>query len=271
MGAKWVNRTFDTPGSYTWTCPAGVKCVILQGIGGGGGGGKGAGGDSTSTTVPSSGAGGGGATESTVIVPVTPGVTYDIFIGSGGAGGTTPGTNNAGDGTDTYIRAQGSAPNFLAKFLGAARGAPGLNGNWSLGGLTSRLPIAYNNDFDRMPGRGGFGAWTTTTVPPDTGAANGGGLGGAYGAQGTNGTRKGGGGGGGGGGGAFGSQGGAGGNGGNHNDAGAGGAGSPGGNATGFGAGGGGGGGGGCGSAGGGVGGNGGAGSGGRLIISWVE
>ncbi|MFM7106188.1 MAG: hypothetical protein ACKOW8_11750 [Flavobacteriales bacterium] len=38
--------TFSTPGSYTWTCPAGVTTVQVEVWGAGGGGGNGLGGGS---------------------------------------------------------------------------------------------------------------------------------------------------------------------------------------------------------------------------------
>jgi len=74
----------------TWTCPAGIKWVIVTGCGGGGGGGGGASsGGRTNTQFAGGGSGGQAAPTSTQIVAVTPGVTYNISIGWGGIGGTT--------------------------------------------------------------------------------------------------------------------------------------------------------------------------------------
>ncbi len=74
----------------TWTCPPGVKFVIVTGCGGGGGGG---GGGSSSgrgiTYFATGGAGGQASPTSTQVLPVTPGVVYNISVGQGGIGGTS--------------------------------------------------------------------------------------------------------------------------------------------------------------------------------------
>jgi hypothetical protein len=75
--------------SGTWTCPAGVTSVQALVLAGGGGGGAGAAG----SQLGGGGAGAGGLIYSTSI-PVTPGVTYPIIVGSGGVGGIT--ASNAG-------------------------------------------------------------------------------------------------------------------------------------------------------------------------------
>lgn len=74
----------------TWTCPPGVRFIILTGCGGGGGGGGGASSSGRGITQFASGAGGGWAAPTiTQIVPVTPGVVYNVSIGEGGIGGTS--------------------------------------------------------------------------------------------------------------------------------------------------------------------------------------
>lgn len=79
------------PGNYTWTCPAGVTSVTVECSGAGGGGG--------STTSKSWALAGGGAGGSYIkyIATVTPGVTYNFTVGSGGTSGTSGGSSFFGN------------------------------------------------------------------------------------------------------------------------------------------------------------------------------
>ena len=74
-----------TPGTFTWTCPAGVTSVTVLCVGGGGAGGYGAG----------SGGGGGGVGYKQITV--VPGLTYTVVAGAGGAQNTTGSVNSGGD------------------------------------------------------------------------------------------------------------------------------------------------------------------------------
>lgn len=104
--SRLFKQSFLSTGTFSWTCPAGVKFIFVSGCGGGGGGGGGA---ATSGTNASSawfwyyatgGSGGQPAPTFTQVLSVTPGVTYTISIGLGGAGGV-PGFvyNGSGSGT----------------------------------------------------------------------------------------------------------------------------------------------------------------------------
>lgn len=76
--------------SGTWLCPAGVRFVIVTGVGGGGGGGGGASASGRASTIFAGGGGGGWASATTTqIIPVTPGVIYNVSCGQGGIGGTS--------------------------------------------------------------------------------------------------------------------------------------------------------------------------------------
>lgn len=72
---------FTTVGSHTWDAPPGVTSVnyLIVGGGGGSGGGYNTGG----------GGGGGGGMVRIGVLDVTPGTTYTIVVGDGGAGGTS--------------------------------------------------------------------------------------------------------------------------------------------------------------------------------------
>ena len=81
--------SYQTPGEYVWTAPAGVSTVFLSLTGGGGGGGN---------QSPSNVYGGAGGALSGYM-PVTPGCNYTLEVGGGGgAGGTAQIYNSAGAG-----------------------------------------------------------------------------------------------------------------------------------------------------------------------------
>lgn len=82
-GTKNYSQTFNS--STTWTAPTGVTLVSVIAAAGGGGGGGGAQ-TSTSAGHYSMGGGGGGGQVIRQSLPVTPGTTYAVTIGAGGAG-----------------------------------------------------------------------------------------------------------------------------------------------------------------------------------------
>lgn len=111
-GRGFTAQKFTSSGN--WVCPAGVTNVILIGCGGGQGG---SGGCQTSTTSTPGGAGGVGVLPSMQFAAVTPGDTYAVSIGTGGAGGvagagTAP--DNGGAGGNTLF-------GTLVKFFGGGR------------------------------------------------------------------------------------------------------------------------------------------------------
>lgn len=168
--------SFTTPGTYSWTCPAGVNFVHVVCIGGGGGGGgNGSGG---------SGGGGGGLAWKNDI-PVVPGQSYTVGVGSGSAFTSS-----------TTVRQTGGTSYFISLDTVAAYGGQtGLASNPQSGGA--------GGGYFPTGGSGGGGGSTTAT---DTGGGGGGaggytGFGGAGGAYATNGSAGTGGGAGGGGGG----------------------------------------------------------------------
>jgi len=84
--------TLSTPGNYTWTCPAGVTSVTVECWGGGGGGGG------VGANYSEAGGGAGGAFAIYTSLSVTPGTTYNLTVGAGGAGGTGGAANTGGNG-----------------------------------------------------------------------------------------------------------------------------------------------------------------------------
>ncbi len=75
---------FHVPGTYTWTAPAGVTQVVVQVRGAGGSGG---GGSPCCCFCNNAGSGGGGSGGyARALVNVSPGATYTVIVGAGGAG-----------------------------------------------------------------------------------------------------------------------------------------------------------------------------------------
>lgn len=230
------NRVDEFTANGTWTCPDNVFAVELEGCGGGGGGGTGGDGAASTDRWPPGGAGGGGAPLVRRGVAVTPGTTYTVTIGGGGATDT--------DGTDTTFDA-------LATFPGGGKGRKALGvqsvsattpmviAPGTIAGAThpsdnaatasywtaSAVRESYLFGYSGQPGEGGAGLSSNSSanapsrpgVPSVTDYA--GGAAGAHGSD--SGSYRGGGGGGGGGGGPYG-VGGAGGAGPNGNGVGAG-------------------------------------------------
>lgn len=150
--ARLTTLTFSANSS--WQCPVGVTEVMVIGCGGGGGGG------SASLGTPNRyGEGGGSGRYGVAVVSVTPGQTYSVTIGAGGAAGTWDG--------------------------GTATGRPGgVGGTTSFGGLVSfaggrggrgtaaSMPFPSSGESSPL---GAAGVWS-----PNSGGASGGiGAGGA--------------------------------------------------------------------------------------------
>lgn len=104
-------QLFDTPGTYTWTAPAGVTSVNVVAIGGGGGGGVGRG--TSDGQAQSAAGGGGGGLGWKNNIPVTPGSTYTVVVGSGGAGGAHPDPNVTDGWTGSFPGTNGTESYFI--------------------------------------------------------------------------------------------------------------------------------------------------------------
>jgi hypothetical protein len=84
-------QIFGTVGTSTWTAPAGVTSVrVLVAAGGGGGG------------MDMGGGGGGGGVIENLNFPVTPGQSYSVVVGAGGAGAPSAGTQTGSQGQTTH-------------------------------------------------------------------------------------------------------------------------------------------------------------------------
>lgn len=133
------SATFSSPGTPTWTVPAGitsVKKVRIWSGGGGGGYGK--------TNGGGSGGAGGGYGEKNNIA-VTPGAGLTVTVGSGGTGGI--GGNGSAGGTSSF---QG---------VSCTGGAGGQSATSSYGPLTTSVGTCSSTDFT-VPGGVGSGGQT---------------------------------------------------------------------------------------------------------------
>ena len=91
-----------SPGTYTWVCPPGITQVVVTLSGGGGSG----------CHDASNPGAGGGAGCLTVISSVTPGTSYTVVCGAGGAGTSTTSGNDGGNSTFNGLTAQGGAAGY---------------------------------------------------------------------------------------------------------------------------------------------------------------
>jgi hypothetical protein len=114
--------SFTSVGTTTWTAPTGVTSVEYVVIGGGGGGGG-------AYDVGGGGGGGGGLVLSGT-KSVTPGTTYTIVVGSGGAEGT--GIGSGGGDTDGADGNNSSFDDIIAN--GGGGGGGSLNDRTGSGG-----------------------------------------------------------------------------------------------------------------------------------------
>ena len=187
--------------SGTLTVPSGVSHLLVEMWGGGGGGGG------SAADAPGSGGGAGGYTRA--VVSVTPGATYNIVVGAGGAPGTngvmtctytscTPpsvsGTPGANGGNSEITD---SSSSVLAQAAGGAGGCPGTAvaqgilifpscGPGGAGGVGT----SGTNSIGRTGGSGqacnlttgssGAGGISTIGSIPQSGAAGGAGVLGTY-------------------------------------------------------------------------------------------
>lgn len=154
---------FEFTSNDTWICPENVFNILIELIGGGGGG---AGGDWDAI----SGAGGKGGSSGArvfVNVAVTPGETYTIEIGSGGAGGTGVANSNGNAGSNggiSYFKHTGTVLAYAGGGLGAKQ-----TGDY-VDFMGTRTPGGDTNQDGYTSVMGGSGG--------NDGAENGGGTGG---------------------------------------------------------------------------------------------
>ena len=153
--------------SGAWTCPSGVTSVQALIVAGGGGG------------ADNGGGGGAGGLVYNANYPVTPGQTYSVVVGQGGAGGT--GNANGRNGQNS------SFTNLIA--VGGGGGGSGAGNQAFAGGSGGGSQGGYTGA-SGVYGQGNSGGDGSALAAPY--AAGGGGGAGAAGGAGNNGTSTGG-------------------------------------------------------------------------------
>lgn len=151
--------------SKSWTCPSDVNSIHVFMCGGGSGGGAGS--SKTSDSHFSAGGGGAGGFACVLIdLPVTPGKSYPIVIGSGGAGGNSSSPDGKSGGTTSAFgfSVKGALTGGKGKkrsvTFGGAKGGTGGNPGGFGGQMTSS---SYNRDLKGDPGAyGGYGTINPT-------------------------------------------------------------------------------------------------------------
>ncbi len=185
MGIESSPATYSTPGTYTFTPPAGVTSVLVQAWGGGGGGGS----SNANGTQRRAGGGGGGGGFTSSNITVTPGNNYTVVVGAGGTAGNADDGGNGGNSTfnTNSVIANGGR--------GGERGGNGAAGtgaaNGSATGTGTVLRRGGNGTAGQnntRSGAGGGGAGTTGNGGAASGITGGTGtaIGGGNGANGLN-------------------------------------------------------------------------------------
>ena len=149
-------QEYTTPGSFTWTCPAGVTsvCVVAVGAGGDGNGSNG---------------GGGGGLGWRNNISVTPGQSYTLQVGGYSSGSS--GTNSYFIDVNTVMGGGGTNSQSGGGYTGDGGGAGGNGGNQSAGGGGGGGAGGYAGD----GGTGGNGVASPNSSQGTNGQGGGGG------------------------------------------------------------------------------------------------
>ncbi|MES2567060.1 MAG: gliding motility-associated C-terminal domain-containing protein [Bacteroidota bacterium] len=162
---------FNSVGTQTWVCPPGVTTLTVECWGAGGGSGG------ASSVLNAAGGGGGGGAYANSVLAVTPGNTYTINVGAGGASGSSTGGNgtagaNSSFNTTVVMAIGGSGGAGSVSGVGGIGGTGGLNTS-SIG--TNRF--SGGNGATGVPatsgGGGGSSAGNIANGNPGSGAAGG--------------------------------------------------------------------------------------------------
>ena len=194
--APIVGQTaYTTPGTYSWTAPAGVTSVGVVAIGGGGGYSQ-----ITSSITPYSGnGGGGGGLGWKNNIAVTPGQSYTVVVGAAGDAGTPSAVSNGTAGGSSYfinastVAGYGGGAGTASigiggSYVGDGGGSGGNSGtrSTSMAGSPSGLAGGAGGGAGGYAGAGGTGGAANPSGNGSAGtdgAGGGGGGGGGVGAQ----------------------------------------------------------------------------------------
>ena len=154
-------QIFSTPGTFTWTKPAGATAVEIQLLAGGGGGGSGRKDASTTAVVKCGGGGGGGGSWLNVTLNADAlDATVEVTVGGGGNGGAAQssnadGNNGSAGGNTIFGSIIALGGNFgsggtintgtggLASLNSNAGASAAVNGGSGGGGFPSGITVAW--------------------------------------------------------------------------------------------------------------------------------
>jgi hypothetical protein len=130
-GAQFSVTEYKTPGTYTYTVPAGAIALRVVCIGGGGGGGSGRIGLTNANRAGGTGGWSGGVVDGYFLAYDLDSASYTVKVGAGGAGGAAQTSNNA----DGNAGSNGGVSSFSTFFQ--APGGPGSPGGGNVTTSTS--------------------------------------------------------------------------------------------------------------------------------------
>jgi hypothetical protein len=175
-------QLFTTPGTPTWSKPAGAQYVRVLAVGAGGGAGSGARGNNSTAPAGGGGAGGPGGVSEMWIPAANLNATEQVTVGAGGVGGVAKATNGAGnDGTAggqsqfgtnarNFCFAGGGSPGLGGTTTTAAAG--GLSGSGTVVGAGSPARVGVGATWTVGGRKGGAGAAPTGAVPAVAGSSD---------------------------------------------------------------------------------------------------
>lgn len=164
---SWIARAvasgvvaWTTPGTFSWTVPAGVTRAKFRIWGGGGGGGG-------SFNISSAGSAGSGGGYAEGVFAVTPGQVIPIIVGSGGAGGAggdggAGGTSSAGSIVSATGGGGGKFGNAAIASVTSSPGG-GVGGQLNILGVGGGLAYLMGANISQSIGGGSFGV---SNAPP---------------------------------------------------------------------------------------------------------
>ncbi len=169
--------TDTTAGPSTWTCPAGVTSITVECWGAGGGGGF----AMYQYTAAGSGAGG---SYINYTMPVTPGKTYYLYVGAGGAGGPDSVTAGGKGGSSYFGSTTDTLPQSAVVLAVGGNGGNSVGTTGAKGAVDSatggtavtsgNLPVSgYNTSLYGAAGGDGTGTGATAGGAGANGGAGG--------------------------------------------------------------------------------------------------
>lgn len=194
IAAPIGQAAFTTPGTYTWTAPAGVTSVCVVAVGGGGGGGGGYNANGIDEGRGAGGGGGGLGYKNNYAV--TPGNSYTVVVGAGGREGSDAFGGQPGvAGGDSYFSsltvvkagggAGGLANSFSTTLGGSYVGDGGGNGGAGGAAFDDRDSVEYpyaggGGGAGGYNGNGGAGGSSSGPFNGANGSGGGGGGGSCF-------------------------------------------------------------------------------------------